>query len=141
MTQVVHSPIAAHSPVPPGAGFGGISRKPDRAPANSGTPDFAAIRSGAEFGALRRRFRWFVFPMSALFFLWYLTYVLLAAFARDLMSHRLFGSVNVGLVLGLAQFASTIAITFGYVRFARNRIDPQVAEIRAEAGVGTERGA
>jgi len=30
-------------------------------------PDFAAIRSGAEFGVLRRRFRRFVFPMSALF--------------------------------------------------------------------------
>ena len=39
--------------------------------------------------------------MSALFFLWYLTYVLLSAYARGFMSERLLGSVTVGLVFGL----------------------------------------
>jgi uncharacterized membrane protein (DUF485 family) len=84
---------------------------------------------------LRRRFRAFVFPMTALFFVWYLTYVLLAAYARGFMSHRLFGSVNVALVLGLLQFATTIAITNGYRRYARRRLDPQVRLIRSRAGV------
>ena len=51
------------------------------------------------------------------------------------VGHRLFGLVTVGLVLGLLQFASTIAITVAYVRFARNRLVPQVAAIRAGAGV------
>ena len=133
MTQVVHSPIAASSPAPPENGFGGITRQPSPPPA-AGPPDFAAIRDSAEFAALRRRFRRFVFPMTALFFVWYLTYVLLAAYARDFMSHRLFGSVTVGLVFGLAQFVSTLAITYGYVRFARRHIDPQVADIRRRAG-------
>src|ERR1700754_1053567 len=45
--------------------------------ANQG-PDFAAIRNGAEFGVLRRRLRRFIFPMSALFMGWYMTFVLLA---------------------------------------------------------------
>lgn len=138
MTQVVQPPIASRSPAP-GNDFGGITRQPSstshRVPPGQSTPDFTAIQESPEFVALRRRFRRFVFPMSALFFLWYLTYVLLAAFARDFMGHRLVGSVNVGLVLGLAQFVSTIAITYGYVRFARNRLDPQVAAIRAGAGV------
>lgn len=135
MTQAVHTSIAARSPAPPEAAFGGITRQPSSpAPPATGTPDFTAIRDSAEFGALRRRFRRFVFPMSALFFLWYLTYVLLAAYARDFMSQRLVGSVTVALVFGLAQFASTIAITFAYVRFARNRLDPQVADIRRKAG-------
>lgn len=134
MTQVVHSPIAAGTPAPPENGFGGITRQPSPPPAAPGAPDFAAIRNSAEFANLRRRFRRFVFPMTALFFLWYLTYVLLAAYARDFMSQRLFGSVTVALVFGLAQFVSTIAITFGYVRFARNHIDPQVADIRRKAG-------
>jgi uncharacterized membrane protein (DUF485 family) len=44
----------------------------------------------------------------------------------------------VGLALGLAQFVSTLAITAAYVRFARNRIDPQVAAIRRAAGIPTE---
>ncbi|MGH3759916.1 DUF485 domain-containing protein [Actinophytocola sp.] len=138
MTQVVHSPIAAHPPAPPESGFGGITGQPSPPPAAPAAPDFAAIRNSDEFAVLRRRFRGFVFPMSALFFLWYLTYVLLAAYAPDFMSHRLVGSVNVGLALGLGQFVSTIAITFGYVRFARNRIDPQVAAIRAKAGIAPE---
>lgn len=138
MTQVVHSPIASRAAAPPGAHFGGITRQPSQAPAPAGAPDFVAIQNSPEFAALRRRFRRFVFPVSALFFLWYLTYVLLAAYAREFMSHRLVGSVNVGLVLGLLQFVSTIAITVGYLRFARTRIDPQVAAIRADAGVAEE---
>jgi uncharacterized membrane protein (DUF485 family) len=135
MTQVVHSPIAGRSPGTPGSGFGGITRPPRPAPAPPGTPDFAAIRDSPEFTALRRRLRRFVFPMSALFFLWYLTFVLLAAYARDFMSERLFGSVTVGLAFGLGQFVSTLAITVLYVRFARNKIDPRVRRIRAKAGI------
>lgn len=135
MTQVVRSPITAQSPAPPGASFGGITRQSSPIPVRQNSPNFPAIQASPEFTTLRKRLRRFVFPMSALFFLWYLTYVLLAAFARDFMSQRLFGSVNVGLVLGLLQFVSTIAITFAYVRFTRNTIDPLVDTIRANAGV------
>ncbi len=135
MTQVVHTPITARAPEQTGAGFGGITGRPAPVHGAPGAPDFAAIHDSEEFTALRSRFRRFVFPMAALFFLWYLTYVLLAAYAHDFMSHRLFGLVTVGLVLGLLQFASTIAITVAYVRYARRRLDPQVAAIRAGAGV------
>jgi len=135
MTQVVRPPITAQSPAQPGASFGGITRQPSPTPVQRNSPNFPAIQASPEFTALRRRLRRFVFPMSALFFVWYLTYVLLAAYARDFMSHRLFGSVNVGLVLGLLQFVSTIAITIAYVRFTRDKVDPQVAAIRASAGV------
>jgi uncharacterized membrane protein (DUF485 family) len=134
MTQVVHTPITARAPELPGVGFGGITSERSGAP-DPGAPDFAAIHDSPEFAALRRRFRRFVFPMTALFFLWYLTYVLLAAYAHDFMSHRLFGLVTVGLVLGLLQFVSTAAITIGYVRYARRHLDPRVAAIRAAAGV------
>lgn len=131
MTQVADAPIVS-PPEQHGAAFGGITGAPDDKPIDR--PDFVAIRDSAEFTVLRKRFRQFVFPMSALFFLWYLTYVLLAAYARDFMSYRLVGSVNVGLVLGLLQFASTIAITAGYLRYARRHIDPQVAAIRRRVG-------
>jgi uncharacterized membrane protein (DUF485 family) len=123
MTQVVHTPITARAPEQTGVGFGGITRQPGASQVPAGAPDFARIHDSQEFTALRRRF------------LRYLTFVLLAAYAHDLMSYRLFGLVTVGLVLGLLQFVSTIAITVGYVRFARNRLDPQVAAIRARAGV------
>lgn len=125
MRQVAHTPITARARE---QGFGGIISEP-------AAPDFAAIHDSPEFAALRRRFRRFVFPAAALFLLWYLTYVLLAAYAPDLMSHRLTGLVTVGLVLGLLQFVSTAAITIGYVRYARRRLDPMAAELRAAAGV------
>lgn len=133
MTQVVHTPITALAPEHRNAGFGGITGEPAAPPAPAGTPDFAAIHDSAEFAALRRRFRWFVFPVAALFFLWYLTYVLLAAYARGFMSQRLFGLVTVGLVFGLLQFVSTAVITVAYVRYARRHLDPRAAAIRAAA--------
>ncbi len=76
--------------------------------------------------------------MTALFLGWYLCYVLLAAYARAFMSFPLIGVINVGLVLGLLQFVSTAVITLCYVRFARRKIDPAVARIRATAGVRAE---
>lgn len=101
---------------------------------SAGEPDFAAIRAQPEFVALRRRLIRFVFPAAALFFGWYLTYVLLAAYATEFMSLRVFGSVNVGLLLGLSQFVSTVMIMVLYSRFARRRVDPQVAALRERAG-------
>ena len=135
MTQVVHTPITARAPEQTGVGFGGITTQSSTAQNQPGAPDYATIHDSPQFAALRSRFRRFVFPMAALFFCWYLTYVLLAAYAHDFMSHRLFGLVTVGLVLGLLQFVSTIAITAAYVRFARRNLDPAVAELRAGAGV------
>lgn len=138
MTQVVHTPITARAPEQSGSagsGFGGITTRQSAPDSRQGAVDYAAIHDSEQFAALRRRFRGFVFPMAALFFCWYLTYVLLAAYAHDFMSHRLFGLVTIGLVLGLLQFVSTIAITAAYVRFARRTLDPMVAGIRAGAGV------
>ncbi len=94
-------------------------------------PDFARIQQSPEFVELRSRVRRFVFPVSLLFFLWYLGYVVLAAYATDFMSRRVFGSVNVGLLLGVSQFVTTLLITLWYRRFARRRIDPQVAAVKS----------
>ena len=68
-------------------------------------------QQGAEFQDLRRRFRSFVFLMTALFLAWYFLYVLLAGYASDFMST---GNINVGLLFGLGQFVSTFAITMAY---------------------------
>ncbi|HVW42343.1 MAG TPA: DUF485 domain-containing protein [Amycolatopsis sp.] len=96
-------------------------------------PDYPAIQDSAAFGELRGRFRRFAFPMTALFVVWYLVYVLLAAFAPAFMSIRLVGSVNVAIVMGILQFVSTAAITVAYLRYAKRRIDPQVEQVRRQA--------
>lgn len=128
------TPEAAHVPMTTDHlthPFGGSTRAQPVMPATrDGEVDFAVIQDSAEFRELRTRLRRFVFPVSALFLGWYLTYVLLAAYARSFMSIQLFGEINVGMLLGFLQFVSTGAITIWYVRFARRKIDPVSDRIR-----------
>jgi uncharacterized membrane protein (DUF485 family) len=92
---------------------------------------FVAIQASPEFAELRRKLRRFVFPMTALFLAWYATYVLLGAFAHDFMAIKVFGNINVGLLIGLGQFLTTFIITGLYVRFADRELDPRAAAIRS----------
>jgi uncharacterized membrane protein (DUF485 family) len=96
--------------------------------------DFPAIQNSEKFGTLRSRHRRFVFPVLGLALLWYLAYVLLAGYAPAFMATPVFGRVNVGLLIGLGQVATTFIITMIYVSYANRRLDPIAAEIRAENG-------
>lgn len=62
---------------------------------------------------------------------WYALFVLLASYARDFMSIKVIGMFNIGLVLGLLQFVSTSVVTFWYLRYTTQRIDPLAAQLRA----------
>ena len=95
-----------------------------------GETTYEQIQVSPEFAELRARFRRFVFPMSVAFLIWYLVYVLLAAYAPEFMSTKLAGNLNVGLLIGLLQFVSTFVITTVYVRYADQNLDPRAAEIR-----------
>jgi len=98
-----------------------------------GDPELTTYRDvqlSPDFSELRRRFRRFVFPMTGLFLAWYFLYVLLADYAHDFMSQRVFGNINVALLFGLGQFVSTFAITMIYVRWANREIDPPAAHMR-----------
>jgi uncharacterized membrane protein (DUF485 family) len=106
----------------------------DYSPAESSAPsgeEFLAIQASPQFAELKRVHRRFVFPMTVFFLAWYATYVLLGAFAHDFMATKVFGNVNVGLLVGLGQFVSTFIITGLYVWFADRQLDPRAAAIRA----------
>jgi uncharacterized membrane protein (DUF485 family) len=94
--------------------------------------EYLAVQASPEFQDLRNRLRRFVFPMSALFLIWYFAYVLLGAFAHDFMAINVWGNVNVGLLIGLGQFVSTFVITGIYVRWANRDLDPRAEAIRTE---------
>jgi uncharacterized membrane protein (DUF485 family) len=94
--------------------------------------DYLAVQASPEFQELRSRLRRFVFPTTVFFLLWYASYVLLGAFAHDFMATKVWGNINVGLLLGLAQFVTTFLITGLYIRFANRELDPRAAAIRAE---------
>lgn len=96
---------------------------------------YLTMQASPEFQDLRRTLRRFVFPTTAFFLIWYASYVLLGAFAVDFMATKVWGNVNVGLLLGLGQFLTTFLITGLYIRFAHKELDPRAAAIRAEMGV------
>ncbi|GGS30839.1 MULTISPECIES: DUF485 domain-containing protein [Actinokineospora] len=96
-----------------------------------GEIDFVALQASPDFQRLRRRAVRFALPATVLFLVWYLTYVLLSAYAPGFMSQPVFGAVNVGLLFGMLQFVSTVVITLLYGRYAKRRVDPEVDAVRA----------
>lgn len=111
------------APSPPPAG--------EPAPSGATAPtDYLEIQQSPEFQGLRRRFRGFVFPLTAFFLAWYFAYVILAAYFPEFMSIQVYGLVNVGLLFGFAQFITTFGITIWYVRWASRTFDPAAKAIR-----------
>ena len=93
---------------------------------------YEQMQATPEFVDLRRKLRRFVFPMSAVFLIWYLLYVLLASFAPAFMAIKVIGNINVGLIIGLLQFVTTFVITTVYVRYANRHLDPAAERIREQ---------
>jgi uncharacterized membrane protein (DUF485 family) len=97
---------------------------------HTGGTSYEEVQASEEFADLRRRFRRFVFPMTGLFLAWYFLFVILSAYARDFMSTKVIGEINIGLVFGLLQFVSTFAITMIYARWADREFDPTADRLR-----------
>ncbi|WP_256105340.1 DUF485 domain-containing protein [Streptomyces sp. ODS05-4] len=121
--------MATASPPPQGG--------PDRRPDQPTTEEFVEVQHSAEFGELRRTYRSFAFPLTIAFIAWYLLYVLLSNYAGGLMGTRLFGNVNVALVLGLAQFLTTFLIAWFYSRHAAAKLDPRADAIKSRMEAGS----
>ncbi|GAB2512368.1 DUF485 domain-containing protein [Paramicrobacterium agarici] len=94
--------------------------------------DYPAVQASEEFGELRKRHRSFAFPLAVAFLVWYFAYVLLADYAHDFMSTPVIGNINVGVILGLAQFVTTFGITMWYVSYANRKLDPLATSIRSD---------
>ncbi|MFE3601096.1 DUF485 domain-containing protein [Streptomyces sp. NPDC059096] len=131
--------MASDTPPPPegGTDTSTAPSTPEAAPktgatrAQPTTAQFVAVQESEEFGELRRTYRSFAFPLTVAFIAWYLLYVLLSNYAGDFMGTKLFGNINVALVLGLAQFATTFLIAWVYSRHAARKLDPQAEAIKS----------
>ncbi len=95
-------------------------------------PVYDRLHETAEFAELRSRYRGFVFPATVAFLVWYLAYVVLSNWAGDFMSTKVVGNVNVALLFGLLQFATTFAIAWLYSRFSTAKLDPLAAELNRQ---------
>lgn len=88
------------------------------------------VQRSPEFAKLRKALRSFVFPMTAAFLIWYALYVVLSAYARDFMSIKIAGHINIALLFGLLQFVSTFLIAWLYERYSSRKLDPLAEALR-----------
>ena len=114
---------------------GGHGRPSGRTPAES----YTRIAGEPDFAELRRRYRRFAFPATVAFMLWYVTYVVCNNWARGFMNTSVIGHINVAVVFGLLQFASTFVIAFLYARHANRSLDPLSTKLRREFERETKR--
>ncbi|WP_330298967.1 DUF485 domain-containing protein [Streptomyces sp. NBC_00503] len=118
-----------------GEAGGGAETSPPRfaaaAPHTPGASDiYLEVQRSAAFQEVRGRYRRFVVPATAGFFLWYVAYVIAATTAPGMMARPVVGSVNVALLAGLGQFLSTFLLTWAYARHARLRRDRAALDLR-----------
>jgi len=87
-------------------------------------PIYDRLVQEPEFRELRKLYRGFVFPATVAFLTWYLLYVVMSNWATGFMDTQLFGNINVALVFGLLQFATTFLLAWIYSRFSTQHLDP-----------------
>lgn len=95
----------------------------------SAHPVYEELHATPEFAALRSAFRKFVLPATIVFMVWYLLYVVLSNWAHDFMSAQVVGNINVALVFGLLQFASTFLIAWYYGKYMFKHVDPLARDL------------
>ncbi|MET9961529.1 DUF485 domain-containing protein [Streptomyces sp. NPDC006326] len=99
-------------------------------PAPGASDIYLEVQRSAAFQEVRSRYRRFVLPATACFFLWYVAYVIAATAAPGFMARPVAGAVNVALLAGLGQFLSTFLLTWAYARHARLRRDRAALDLR-----------
>ena len=101
-------------------------------------PVYDQLHDSPDFIELRRRYRGFVIPATVAFLSWYLLYVVMSNWATGFMDNKLVGNINVALVFGLLQFATTFLLAWFYSRYSTAKLDPLARKLDEEykAGVG-----
>ena len=95
--------------------------------------DHHRILGHPKFQELVRTRSGFAWALSAVMLAIYLGFILLVAFARDLMAVKIGGGVtSLGIVLGLAVIASAFLLTGIYVQRANSRFDDLTRDLTKE---------
>lgn len=95
-------------------------------------PVYDRLAATPEFAELRKLYRGFVFPATVAFLAWYLLYVLMSNWATGFMNTQVVGNINVALVFGLLQFATTFGLAWLYSRFSTAKLDPLARRLNEE---------
>jgi uncharacterized membrane protein (DUF485 family) len=103
----------------------------------TGQPDadrYIIAHRSAEFVTMSQRWRAFVLRANVVLAVWWITAILLGAFAPGVYRAKIAGEFNVGLLVVLVSFALTLVTTAAYLRFAGRVVDPAGERIRTTLG-------
>ena len=107
-------------------------------------PVYDRLAATPEFEQLRSRYRGFVIPATVAFLAWYLLYVVMSNWASGFMNTQVIGNINVALIFGLLQFATTFGLAWLYSRYSNANLDPLARHLEQaysdEAGTDGQRG-
>ncbi len=95
-------------------------------------PVYARLAASPEFAQLRSTYRRFVVPATVAFLAWYLLYVVMSNWAEGFMATKVVGHINIALVFGLLQFATTFALAYAYSNYSTKRLDPLARRLDEE---------
>ena len=102
-------------------------------PRTPSADEWLAVQASPQFQDLRNRLRRFVFPMTALFLIWYLQLCAARRLRARLHGDTRSSATSTSVCCSASgQFVSTFLITGLYVRFANRELDPRAAAIRDE---------
>ena len=86
--------------------------------------NYEAVEASPEFQELVKKRRAFVFPATIFYLVWYMGFILLAAYAESFMARSVYEGLTVGYVLALTQFLMVLVLGLAYLRLANNTYDP-----------------
>jgi uncharacterized membrane protein (DUF485 family) len=89
-----------------------------------GNIEWQTIEASPDFKELMRRRRSFVVPGTIFFLVWYMGFILLAAYAPDFMSERVYEGLTVGYCLALTQFVMVLVLGLMYLSRSNKVYDP-----------------
>ncbi|MGH3384181.1 MAG: DUF485 domain-containing protein [Nocardioidaceae bacterium] len=99
---------------------------------------YEEIHASADFQELRRKYRGFAIPWTVAFMVWYMLYVVMSNWATGFMNTQVIGHINIALIFGLLQFASTFGIAWLYARHANKELDTTAAKLKREYDEGAD---
>jgi uncharacterized membrane protein (DUF485 family) len=102
--------------------------------------DWERAERSPEFRELVAAKRRFVLPATIFFLAWYLGFILLAGYAEDFMSERVYQGLTVGYCLALTQFAMVLILGLWYLKKSDKVFDPLARRAAARALETAENG-
>lgn len=102
-------------------------------------PPMVPVPHHTELARLRTNYRWLRRTMTLAALGYFVAYLCLSGYFPGVMDTQLFGTLNLGVVLGLLQVPVTLMCVIAYEYTARGTIDPAAHRVRISEAEWRER--